>query len=110
MISLVGTRGFFMPLEQFLAHDRLEVVRQRLADGAVLVRREQVEDTVDRGRGAGGVDGAEHQVARFGRMDGGLERFDVAQLADQDDVGILTHGVLEGLVPVHARPGRFRAD
>ena len=78
----------------------LQVVGERLADGPVLVGREQVEDAVDRGRGTGGVDGAEHQVARFGGVDGRLERIDVAQLADQDDVGVLPHRVLEGLVPV----------
>ena len=58
----------------------------------------------------GGVDGAEHQVAGLGGMYRGLERLDVAQLADQNDVGILPHRVLEGLVPVAARPGRSRAD
>ena len=48
------------------------------------------------------LNGAEHQVAGFRRVDGRLERLDVAQLADEDDVGILTHGVLECLVPVDA--------
>ena len=38
----------------------------------------------------------------LGGVDGRLERLDVAQLADQDHVGVLPHGVLEGLVPVHA--------
>ena len=66
----------------------------------VLLRREQVEDAVDGRGGAGGVDGAEHQVAGLGGVNGRLEGFDVAQLADQDDVGVLPHGVLEGLVPV----------
>ena len=72
-----------------------------------LFGREQVENTVDRRRGAGGVNGAEHQVARLGGMHGGFERLDVAQLADQDHVGILTHGVLERLVPVHAVQADF---
>ncbi len=65
-----------------------------------LFGREKIEDTVDRGARAGGVDRAEDEVARFGGMHGGLERFHVAQLADQDDVGVLPHGVLEGLVPI----------
>ena len=98
---MVGTRRLLEALDQLLGDDGLEVVGQGLADGPVLVRREQVEDTVDRGRGTGGVDGAEHQVARLGGVNGRLEGFDVAQLADQDHVGVLPHRVLEGLVPVH---------
>ena len=66
----------------------------------MLLRREQVEDAVDRRRRAGGVDRAEHQVPGLGRVDGRLERLDVAQLADQDHVRVLADGVLEGLVPV----------
>ena len=36
-----------------------------------------------------GVQRREHHVAGQRRFDGGLERFDVANLADHDDVGIL---------------------
>ena len=39
-------------------------------------------------------------MARFRGVHGGLEGFDIAQLADQDDVGVLPHRVLERLVPV----------
>src|SRR5207244_5946635 len=56
----------------------------------------------DGGGGAGGVDGAENEVAGLGGMNGRLERMNIAQLADQNDVRVLPHRVLEGLVPVHA--------
>src|SRR5205807_651826 len=95
-----GDAAFFEPLDEFLGHHRLEVVGQGGADGAVFFRREQVENAVDGGARAGRVDGAEHEVARFGGVHGGLERFDVAQLADQDDIRVLADRVLEGLVPV----------
>ena len=65
-----------------------------------LLGREQVHDAVDRGRGTGGVDGAEHEVAGLRGVHGGFEGFDVAQLADQDHVGVLPHRILEGLVPI----------
>ncbi len=37
-----------------------------------------------------GVQRAEHDVARFGRGDGGFDRFQVAHFADEDHVGVLT--------------------
>src|SRR5262249_16072194 len=78
-----------------------------LPDGRVLDGRKQVENAVDGGAGAGGVNGAEHQVARLGRVDGRLEGFHVTQLAYQNDVRVLTDGILEGLVPVDAIQADF---
>ena len=51
-------------------------------------------------RDARGVDRPEHQVAGFGRVDGGLERFAVAHFAHQDHVRVFADGVLQGGVPV----------
>ena len=39
-------------------------------------------------RGVVGVEGAEHQVAGEGRLDGDLRRLEVADLADHDHVGV----------------------
>ena len=50
--------------------------------------------------GARGVDRAEHQVARFGGVDGRHERFPVAHFAHQHDVGVFAHGVLHADVEV----------
>ena len=59
----------------------------------MLLLREEVEDAGDRARGAGGVDRAEDEMPRLGGVDRRLERLDVAQLAHEDDVGILTDGM-----------------
>ena len=40
------------------------------------------------------MDGAEHQVAGFGRVDGGHERFRIAHFADEHHVGVFADGVL----------------
>ena len=56
-----------------------------------------VDDAVDRAGGARGVQRAEHDVARFGRGDGRLDRFQVAHFADQDHVGVLPQGAANRL-------------
>jgi len=48
-----------------------------------------VEQTGDGGRRIVGVQRGQHQVAGERRLDGDLGRFEVANLADHDDVGIL---------------------
>ena len=40
------------------------------------------------------MNGSEHQVARFGRVNGGHERFAITHFADEHDVGIFADGVL----------------
>ena len=95
-----GRRPVLGRRQQLLGDDRLEVERQVLTHRRVHVLREQVEDAADRRGGAGGVDRAEDQVAGLGRVHGGVERLAVAHLADQDDVGVLPHGVLQRRVPV----------
>src|SRR5665811_1479169 len=68
--------------------------------GLVLqVRREEVDDPVDRLGRVEGVDGGEHEVAGLGRREGGANGLLVAHLADQDHVGVLAQvldRVLEG--------------
>ena len=60
------------------------------ADLLLLAGGKDVDDAVDRALGAGGVQGAEDDVAGFGRRDGRLDRFQVAHFADQDHVRVLT--------------------
>ena len=50
----------------------------------------QVQQSGDRAGGVVGVQGAEHQVARQGRLHGDFGCLLVADFADQDHVGILT--------------------
>ena len=47
--------------------------------------------------GAGGVQRAEHHVARFGGGDGRFDRFQVAHFADEDHVGVLPQRAANGL-------------
>ena len=60
------------------------------ADLLLLAGGKHVDDAVDGALGAGGVQGAEDDVAGFGRGDGRLDRFQVAHFADQDHVRVLT--------------------
>ncbi len=66
-------------------------------DLLLLVRREHVDDAVDRLRRVLRVQGGEHQVAGLGRGDRGRDRLEVTHLTDQDDVGVLAQDVLQGL-------------
>ncbi len=56
-----------------------------------------VHDTRDGALGAGGVQRAEDQVARFGGTQGGLDGFQVAKLAHEHHVGVHTQHAAEGL-------------
>jgi hypothetical protein len=66
------------------------------ADLRLLRRREDVEQAVERGGGVAGVHGADDEVAGLGGADGHLDRLEVAQFADDDHVGVLAEGALEG--------------
>ena len=59
------------------------------ADLLLLLRREDVDDAVDRRRRALRVQGAEDEVAGLGSGQRGGDRLEVAHLADEDHVGVL---------------------
>src|SRR5256885_506319 len=79
---------------QRLGHHALQRHRQLCADLVLLVRRVDVDDPVDRLRGALGVQRGEDEVAGLGGGQRGRGRLQVAQLANQDDVGVLAQRVL----------------
>ena len=68
---------------------------QRHAHLALLVRREEVDDAVDRVGRADRVQRREHEVAGLRRGQRGLHRLDVAHLADEDHVGVLAQHALQ---------------
>ena len=84
--------------------------RQRLADDALqragelhphlllLVRREHVDDAVDRLRRVLRVQGGEHEVTGLGGGQRHGDRLQVAHLTDQDDVRVLPQDVLQRLL------------
>ena len=55
-----------------------------------------VDDSVDRSGGTRRVEGSEDDVARFGRGNGCLDRFEVSHFADEDNVRILSQGAADG--------------
>src|SRR5687767_1202401 len=69
--------------------DRLERAREREAHLGLLMRWIEREHAVDRLRRVGRVQRREDEVARVGSLERGVERVDVADLADEDDVRVL---------------------
>ena len=69
--------------------DRLQRAREREAHLGLLVRRVERQHAVDRLRRVRRVQRREHEVTRVRRLERGVERLEVANLADEDDVRIL---------------------
>ena len=76
-------------MQQALGDHRGEGSGKLGADLVARRSREGVDDAVDGPRGPGGVQGAEHEVARLGGGDGRLDGLEIAHFPDQDDVGVL---------------------
>ena len=103
------------PAAADLGHQRLrkdadDRRRQLRADLILLVGGEDVDDAVDRALGTGRVQRAKHHVPRFGRGDRRFDRLQVAHLADQDHVGVLTQRAADRLGETRARRRQPRAD
>ncbi len=75
--------------QQRLGDDALERVRELHAHLLLLGRREDVDDAVDRRRGALRVQRREDQVARLGGGQRGADGLEVAHLAEEDHVRVL---------------------
>src|SRR6185503_3258184 len=82
-------------LEQRLRQHPFEHERELRAHLRLLVRREDVDDTVDRFRGGVGVQRGERQVARLRDRQRCLDRLEVAHFADEHDVGVLPQRILQ---------------
>ena len=83
--------------EEALADDAAQDSGEDRADLLLLDPREELDDAGDRLRGVHGVHGREDEVARLGRLHGGLGRLGVAELSDQDHVGVLAQRTPERL-------------
>ena len=68
---------------------------ERHAHLLLLVRREEVDDAVDRLGRAHRVQRREHEVTGLGGRQRGPHRLGVAHLTDEDDVGVLAQHALE---------------
>ena len=82
--QLVGGR------QKLLGDDPLQGDRELRAHLGLLLGWEDVDDPVDGLRRRLGVQGREDEVPGLGRGEGGGDRLQVAHLADQDHVGILS--------------------
>ena len=76
---------------QALRDDAAQRLRERDADLLLLVRREEVDDAVDRLGRVDGVQRRQDEVAGLGGGQGRADGLDVTHLADEDDVGVLAH-------------------
>ena len=92
--------------DELLGDDALQRGRELHAHLLLLVRREHVDDAVDRLRRVLRVQRREHEVTGLGRGDRGPDRLEVTHLADEDHVGVLAEDVLQGL----GEPVRVGAD
>jgi hypothetical protein len=77
-------------------HSR-ERTGQREAHFARLVRRIEREHAIDRLRRVGRVQRRENEVARVRGLQRRIERFEISNFADEDDVGVLTQHAAKGL-------------
>ena len=92
-------------LDQTLRNDRLETHREVHIQRRTAVRREEVDDAVECVIAVVGMQRAEAEVAGLGVGHGRLHGLLVTDFADQDAVGRLSHGVLQGIFPgegIHA--------
>jgi hypothetical protein len=80
---------------ELLGKDAAQGFGHHDADLIALIDGEHVEHAVECARGAAGVKGAEHQVARFSRGDGERDRLQVAHFTDHDHVRVFTQSTAE---------------
>ena len=95
--------------QQLLGDDPLQRDRELGAHLGLLLGREDVDDPVDRLGGRLGVQGGEDEVAGLGRGQRRGDRLQVAHLADEDHVGVLSQGGAQGRGRSPGRRRRSRA-
>ncbi len=94
-------RAPFDPLageQQTLTDDRLNRVRQLRKEYLVLGGWEHGDDALDGLSSAGAMNGGENLVPGVGGTEGHPQGFNVAQFADQDDIGVLAQGLAQRLI------------
>ena len=82
--------------EEALADDAAETLGDAGANLRLLRRRKHVEQAVEGRGGVAGVHCADDEVARLGGADRHLDGLEVAEFADDDDVGVFAEGPFEG--------------
>src|SRR5690554_5823119 len=82
--------------DELLADNALEYKRELCADLGLLIGRECIDNTVDGLHAAVGVQGSQRKVSRLTDRQCSLDRFQISQLADQNNVRILVQDVAQG--------------
>ena len=103
LVALVATRTSKaatipppMPGHQPLGEDDGQRRAELDADLVLPVPREHVDDAIHGLGRVVRVEGGEHQVAGLGHGERDLDGFEVAHLADEEDVGVLAEGGAQG--------------
>ena len=96
--STAATRPPPIVRQQPLADDAAEDAGEDRAHLRLLDRREELDQPADRLGRVDRVHRREHEVPGLGRLQRRLGRLAVAQLADQDHVGVLAERAAERLV------------
>src|SRR5213075_2539635 len=87
---------FVDPFEKILRDNALERFGQGRANLVLLVRRENVDDSVNGFRGTGSVQCSENKVTSRRRCQSQLNRLEVAQLTHEQNVRVFTQRATEG--------------
>ena len=86
--------------QQPLADHAAQDAGEDRPDDHLLLGREELDHPADRLGGVDRVQRREHEMARFRRLERGLGRLGVAQLADEDDVRVLAERAAQRLPEV----------
>ena len=81
--------------DEFLADDAAQALGGHRADLLLLVRRKDVEQPVQRGGRVAGVQRTDHEMSGLGCGDRHFDRLEITQLADHNDIRILTQSAFE---------------
>ena len=83
-------KRYLFLFEKTLAYRRSEYAAELLTDLALMVGRENGDDSVDGLDRVEGVESADYEVACFGCGECDFNRFEVTHFADHDYIRILT--------------------
>ncbi len=84
--------------QQRLRHDTFQNERELRTHLLLLIRRENVDDSVDRLHATIGVQRGKAEVTGLGNGQCRFDCFQITQLAQQDNVRVLTEDVFQGIL------------
>ena len=97
-------------LDEVLRDDGVQAVREEALGLLALVAGQRVDDAVDRLHRARRMQRAQHQVARFRGRHRHADRLSIAQLADEDNVGVFAQACADALGEARNVRAEFALD